>query len=166
MASLSPLLRHPGPLVCGQCCNSNRQDGLKRLPVKPSYFLPNYILEWRTSNADSGKTDKTQMSFLSFCHSHLYNPLPPPYPVIYKYSRCLLWSSLQFVIGGCFGCCLSPHLLLLPSICSASRSGDFVFTSVCLCAEAFWIRVWIMHVTVLPGLMPLPASTPSGPPSP
>lgn len=126
-------------------------------------------------------------TFLSFCQfvffffPSLPPSLPPPppllYPVIYKYSRCALWSGLQFVTSAAVVSAwrLSPHpFLALPSIGYKLYSGDLVFTSVsahvcmhvCVCVYrrvCLCVCVWIMHVTVL---MSPPATAPPGPPSP
>lgn len=85
--------------------------------------------------------------------------------VIYKYSRCLLWSGLQPLS---LSCCLIAvtSLFSLVSICSRLRSGELLFTSrlgarICARAhmfESFCVCVCVNHACVGAAGFDAPAS--------
>lgn len=141
------------------------------------YFLPNYFLRCSSSNPllkTFHSAWKTVSTLSTFCQLHLsslfpFTPLPRLYPVIYKYSRCLLWSGLQVVKRELYRWQLmavtSP--LTVPRIgYKLWRLGVYICLGVRVCAYMFESLCVNHACDTQPGLISLPASAPPGPPGP
>lgn len=109
-------------LSCGRRCNVNTQDAVLFYSDSTSNKVTFCRMRW-ASGALQTLTPEKFLSVTRWAPSLLY-------PVIYKYSSCLLWSNFQLGDLSCCCCWLSPHLASCAAICEW-RSWDLVFTSMC-----------------------------------